>query len=130
VAILVEVSSMNDFFPLILTLSGAIVGGLIGFFSAWHAGVRRQNYELKKEAYYAFLKLDRAHLPSAPSLLEKEYFFAKSSIELLGSKKVKEIVEEMGQNGLWKNSSYFSRRIKEDFLPAIKEDLSKPWWNF
>lgn len=123
-----EVSGTTDLFPLISALSGAIVGGLIGFLSAWRADVRKQNYELKKEAYYAFLKLDRTHTPSAPSQLEQAFFFAKNSIDLWGSKNVKKIVEEMGQNGLYKDASYFSKRIKNDFLPAIREDLSKPWW--
>lgn len=125
---ILELSGTTDLFPLISALAGAIVGGLIGFFSAWCADIRKQNYELKKEAYYAFLKLDRAHTPLAPSQLEQAFFFAKNSIDLWGSKKVKKIVEEMGQNGHYKNGSYFSKRIKKDFLPAIKEDLSKPWW--
>ena len=123
-----EIGSMTDFLPLISTLSGAIVGGLIGFFSAWRAGVRRQNYELKKEAYYAYLKLDRTHKSSVESLLDKDFFFAKNSINLWGSTKVKKIVEEMRQNGNWRKAGLFSQHIEKDFLPAIREDLSKPWW--
>jgi hypothetical protein len=119
---------MTDFLPLISTLSGAIVGGLIGFLSAWHVGVRRQNYELKKEAYYAYIKLDHSQKSSVESLLDKEYFFAKNSIDLWGSKKVKKIVEETRQNGNWRKAGYFSKHIENDFLPAIREDLSKPWW--
>jgi hypothetical protein len=123
-----EIGSMTDFLPLISTLSGAIVGGLIGFLTAWRVGVRRQNYELKKEAYYAFLKLDRAQKPLAPSQWEQEYFFAKNSIDLWGSQKVKRMVEDMRSKGNWKDTGYFFKFIKEEFLPAIKEDLSKPWW--
>ncbi len=122
------VFTIGDLFPLISALLGAIVGGLIGFFGAWHIDAQRRNYELKKEAYYAFLKLDRAQTPLAPSQWRQEYFFAKNAIDLWGSQKVKRIVKEMMDNENWKNSGYFSKCIKEDFLPAIEEDLSKPWW--
>jgi hypothetical protein len=119
---------ITNLIPLISALLGAIVGGLIGFFSAGYADIRRRNYELKKEAYYAFLKLDRAQIPLAPSQWKQEYFFAKNGIDLWGSQKVKRIVEDIMNSENWSNAGYFSKRIKEDFLPAIKEDLSKPWW--
>lgn len=85
---------------------------------------------MKKEAYYAFLKLDHAQAPLALNQWKQEYFFAKNSIDIWGSKKVKGIVEDIMMNENWANQSYFSERIKSDFLPAIKEDLSKPSWQF
>jgi hypothetical protein len=115
---------------IISMLSGPVVVGLMGVFSALVVDIIRRQYERKKEAYYGYLKLDHAQFALAPSQWREEYFFAKTGIELWGNKKVKGIVEDITTNENCAKESYFSERIKSDFLPAIKEDLSKSSWLF
>lgn len=78
-------------------LLGALVGGSITYFVTY----KRQKYELRRDAYLAFIELRiKGNYPSPlgwtkDPLFSRELFFAKYRIDLIGSKQIKEISAKM-----------------------------------
>jgi len=61
----------------------------------------------------------------------QEATFAKNCIEIWGNKKVKDIVENiLRDENCARYTGIFSKHIKDEFMPAVKQDLSIPWWYF
>jgi len=110
--------------PIINYLLSALIGAIIAFLGAMAAESRRREFELKKEAYSAFLKLDTGR-PVTPNEWKQNTIFARHCIELWGSEKIKRIVTSIldEQDSGEANRQRFSDRLNTEFIPAIRDDI-------
>lgn len=143
--------------PLIVfgsTLLGAFAGGAITYFVAY----QRQKYELRRDAYFAFLDLliegryPGSTVWSKNPQFKRDLYIAHSKIDLTGSKKIKEIstkmiltlypdiqtlktltMSEKATEALQFNTpdkwKAFENICDEDLKPAIRRELER-WWQF
>jgi hypothetical protein len=132
-------------------LFGAAIGGSVTYFVAY----KRQKYELRRDAYLALIELRiKGSYPSPVGwrldrnpTFSREIFFAKYKIDMIGSKKIKKIANEM-VGLLYPNSEIeeeyrpsepieepqerwdaFKHKCDTELKPAIKEEL-EGWWPF
>jgi hypothetical protein len=116
---------------LISSAMGAVIGGFIAYWVTTTSTKIHREYESKKQAYESFLALDtgRPLLPEDRKLLELR---AKHLIDLSGNEEIKNLTKELLKIDIRDN---FSKRIDEDFVPAIQKDLQatlnpKHWWQW
>lgn len=133
-------------------LFGALVGGSITYFVAY----RRQKYELRRDAYLALIELRiSGNYPSPAGWrldhnphFSRDLYFAKYRIDMIGSKKIKRIANEMigllYQDGTDIEEEYrpstrieepearwtaFKAKCDNELKPAVQKELES-WWPF
>lgn len=118
-------------------LFGALVGGSITYFVAY----KRQKYELRRDAYLAFIDLRiKGGYPSPVGwtkdpLFSRELYLAKYKIDLIGSKQIKEISTKMVL-ALYPDSQIVDDEYKPKTTPTSVEkatvmlDISGRWNKF
>lgn len=132
----------------------ALLGALVGGAATYLIGYKQRIYELRRDAYLAFIELRiKGSYPSPKNwtkdpLFSRELFLAKYKIDLIGSKKIKKIVNEMvgslypdapGIEEKYKPTiaiddpdkrwAAFTTRCDEILKPTIQEEL-EDWWPF
>jgi hypothetical protein len=130
-------------------LFGALVGGSITYFVAY----KRQKYELRRDAYLAFIELRiKGSYPSPVGwtkdpLFSRELLLARYKIDLIGSKNIKNTVNKMvgtlfpdapiddeykpitpleNPSERW---DAFKNICDQELKPAIQKELES-WWPF
>jgi hypothetical protein len=116
---------INTVIVFVSALLGAIIGGLTTYFVAY----RRQKYELRRDAYLAFIDLRiKGGYPSPVGwtkdpLFSRELFLAKYKIDLIGSKQIKEISTKMVL-ALYPNAQIIDDEYKPKETPTEVEILA------
>jgi hypothetical protein len=138
-----------------LTSGGsALLGAFVGGAATYLIGYKQRIYELRRDAYLAFIELRITGSHPSPKQWTKEPLFsrdlliAKYKIELIGSEEIKEIVNEMvgllypdapdieekykpspaidDPDERWKA---FAALCDEKLKPTIQKELEE-WWPF
>lgn len=138
----------------ITTLLSALLGAMVGGAVTYWIGCKQRTYELRRDAYLAFIELRiKGGYPSPQGWklghnphFSRDLFLAKYKIDLIGSEKIKGIVNAMigalypdapdieeeykptsrieDDDARWNT---FTTKCDRELKPAIKMELEE-WW--
>jgi hypothetical protein len=119
-------SMANTVIAALSALFGALVGGSVTYLVAY----KRQKYELRREAYLAFLELRiEGNFPNPVEwtkirTFSQKLFLAKYKIDLVGSKRISEIASKALYT-LYPEEEIFGDNIYTDMNKTFSSDLER-----